>query len=257
MRAGGRLFCAIAATCALAAGGATTAQAGPPPPINLVPPVVTGVAVTGETLGRTTGTWTMGGTPYIFTQEWLRCNNTGGACVSTGETAANYYVTGADVGHTIRVAVTNTADNGNNSPRTATSPPTTPVPPPDLSRRVTLSTGLSGAEQSETHPGDPDGTGFVTFTLYPQRGRICYTLSYANINTTVGYLAHIHKAPRGQTQLVPSFDFSRVQPTSPNSACGNADPLTLGDIVNNPTAFYVQLHNMDYPEGVIRGQLGD
>jgi hypothetical protein len=244
-------------TCALGAGGATAAHAGPPPPINLVPPTVTGKPLTGENLGRTTGVWTMGGTPYIFTQEWKRCDVQGNACVGTGVTTEQYYVTGADIGHTIRVAVTNTADNGNNSPRTATSPPTTPIPPPDMSRRVVLSTPLSGAEQSETHPGDPDGTGFVTFTLYPDKAQICYTVSFANIENTAGWLAHIHKAPRGSTQLVPTYDFSRVRPTSPASGCNPADPFSMAEIINNPIGFYAQLHNQEYPEGVIRGQLGD
>ena len=130
--------------------------------------------------------------------------------------------------------------------------------PPDKTRSVTLSTSMSGAEQSETTPGDPDGTGHATFTLYPDAAEICFTISFANIENTAGWAAHIHKAPRGRTQFVPSFDFSHIPaPRSPVSGCRPADPLSIGDIIARPTDFYAQLHNVEYPEGVIRGQLGD
>jgi hypothetical protein len=120
------LVCAGAIACALGAG-ATTAEAGPPPPLNVVPPAVTGVPVVGQELGHFRGIWTMGGSPWVYTQVWLRCDNVGNNCVSTGVTTPQYVVRSADVGHTIRIAVTNTGDNGNGSSTTATSPPTAPV----------------------------------------------------------------------------------------------------------------------------------
>ena len=47
------------------------------------------------------------GTRSGFTFRWLRCDATGGACVDIpGATAARTSVVGADVGSTIRVAVT-------------------------------------------------------------------------------------------------------------------------------------------------------
>ena len=119
----------LAFACAVACGvgAATTAEAGPPPPRNVVPPAITGVPLTGQTLTATNGVWTMGGTPYVFTYSWLRCDLTGGACASTGVTTQTYTVRAADVNHTIRVAVTNTGDNGNGSSVTSTSAPTAPV----------------------------------------------------------------------------------------------------------------------------------
>jgi hypothetical protein len=127
MRTGARRTAGVIALAgALGAVAATGAQ-GAPPPRNVVPPVIEGVPLTGQTLRYYQGVWTMGGTPYVFTQSWLRCNATGGACTSTGVTTSTYTVTAADVGHTIRVAVTNTGDGGNGWSTTATSPPTAPV----------------------------------------------------------------------------------------------------------------------------------
>ena len=122
-----RLIGGLTLACALGGATATTASAGPPPPVNVVPPVVTGVPLTGQQLRYSPGFWTMGGTPYVFTQVWLRCGLLGGNCASTGVTSATYTVVAADVGHTIRVSVTNTGDGGNGQSTTADSPPTAPV----------------------------------------------------------------------------------------------------------------------------------
>ena len=116
-----------AAVAALAAGGTTGAQAGPPPAVNLVPPTVIGVPLTGQTLSYNQGLWTMGGTPYVFSQVWLRCDLTGANCTSTGVTTPTYTVRAADVNHTIRVRVTNTGDGGNGEPVTVDSAPTAPM----------------------------------------------------------------------------------------------------------------------------------
>jgi hypothetical protein len=125
MRVGGRLAGAVAATCVLGAGVGTAAQAGPPPAINVVPPAVTGAPVQGQTLGHFRGFWTLGG-DNVYSQEWVRCNATGGACVSTGVTTPNYLLKAADAGHAMRVIVTVTTDSGWGVSTSATSPPTTP-----------------------------------------------------------------------------------------------------------------------------------
>jgi hypothetical protein len=128
MRARARRISGVLAIAAvMVAAMATTAQAGPPPAINVVPPTISGVPLTGQTLTANPGTWTRGGTPYVYTYDWLRCDNVGNNCTSTGVTSKTYVVTGADVGHTIRVRVTCRGDNGNGQAVDATSAPTAPV----------------------------------------------------------------------------------------------------------------------------------
>ena len=129
--------------------------------------------------------------------------------------------------------------------------------PPDKSRSVVLTTPLSGAEQSETTPGDPDGTGFAKLTFYPDAEQVCYDVSFANINAAPGMLGHIHKAPRGQTQLAFPMQMEHVGAMSPATGCRPLDPINMADVLANPRGWYVQFHNAEYPEGVIRGQLGD
>jgi CHRD domain-containing protein/PKD domain-containing protein len=129
--------------------------------------------------------------------------------------------------------------------------------PPDKTRSVTLTTPMSGAEQSETFAADPDATGFATMTFYPDAAQVCYNVSFANINTSPALLGHIHKSPRGQSLLAPEMQWDWTSSSSPSSGCERMSPLTIQDIIANPTSYYVQLHNLEYPSGVMRGQLGD
>ncbi|MDQ3933990.1 MAG: CHRD domain-containing protein [Actinomycetota bacterium] len=41
------------------------------------------------------------------------------------------------------------------------------------------------------------------------------------------------------------------------SQCRFVDPVVLRELRTDPLAYYVQVHNPDYPEGAVRGQLGD
>ena len=87
-------------------------------------PATTGTVADGATLTAHDGTWT-GTLPMTFSYVWQRCD--GGSCTDIpGATNTTYTLTGADVGNTIRVAVTATNSAGQ---ATATSVPTAPVQP--------------------------------------------------------------------------------------------------------------------------------
>ena len=94
-----------------------TAAVAARPPTASTPPSVTGTARDGETLTSSTGAWD--GTPTIsYAREWRRCNAEGAACSPiAGAAGATYVLGAADVGHTIRVAVT--ASNAGGSSTTA------------------------------------------------------------------------------------------------------------------------------------------
>ncbi len=69
-------------------------------------PTITGTARVGETLTGGRGTWN--GNP-TFTQQWRRCDASGGSCVDIpGATSLTYTPTAADVGATLRVRVSAT-----------------------------------------------------------------------------------------------------------------------------------------------------
>jgi hypothetical protein len=40
-----------------------------------------------------------------------------------------------------------------------------------------------------------------------------------------------------------------------SSGCTSADPDLVGDIAANPWEYYVNVHNVPYPDGATRGQL--
>lgn len=87
-------------------------------PQNTVPPALSGVAQERRTLGASLGTWTGSGRSS-FTRQWRRCNAAGAACVDiAGANGTSYTLTLADVGSTIRVAVTASSSEGRS---TATS----------------------------------------------------------------------------------------------------------------------------------------
>ena len=93
------------------------------PPANTALPTISGTVAQGQTLTAAPGTWT--GSP-TFTYQWRRCDATGGACVDVaGATGQTYLLGAADLGTTIRVAVTGTNAAGSAS---AVSAQTTAVP---------------------------------------------------------------------------------------------------------------------------------
>jgi len=81
-------------------------------PNNSTHPAITGTPQPGEELTASNGTWTGGVTTFAY--QWQRCDANGTGCVDvSGATGKVYGVRAADVGHTIRVAVT--AKNGHGS----------------------------------------------------------------------------------------------------------------------------------------------
>jgi len=69
------------------------------------PPTIAGLASVGQTLSVEEGVWTGG--PSRFDYVWTRCDASGASCVPIdGATARTYLSTAADVGSTLRAAVT-------------------------------------------------------------------------------------------------------------------------------------------------------
>lgn len=115
---------------------------------------------------------------------------------------------------------------------------------------TTLSTDLVGAEE-RPGPGDPDGHGFITLTMNPGKGEICFELTLTAIDTATA--GHIHKAPAGEAGPVFVTLFGSE---GPGSKCVTATKAQIKEIRRNPEMFYVNVHTATYPAGAVRGQLG-
>ena len=102
-------------------------------------------------------------------------------------------------------------------------------------------------------PGDPDGHGSAMVKVY--KTKVCYTLSAMNIKPATE--AHIHKGAKGQTgPIVVPMDQSSFNPPKPTSSGCEAISNKLSmKLMQNPSNYYVNVHNKPYPEGAIRGQL--
>lgn len=106
-------------------------------------------------------------------------------------------------------------------------------------------------------PGDPDGRG--TAQIKFKKGQICYKLSWRNIQSPTA--AHIHEAPPGAAGPVvvplPLIKVRGGHGAAPSRVhdCVDAEASLIAEIRENPGDYYVNIHNMTFPLGAIRGQL--
>jgi hypothetical protein len=142
------------AVAALVGSSATSSA-----PTNSSPPIVSGIAQSGQTLSVSTGAWT--GSPTAYTFQWLRCSSIG--CLTIlGATSTTYAVGAADVGSTMEASVTATNPAGSAA---ATSAPTAlvttvAVAPTNNSLPIVSGTAQSGQTLSAstgTWSGSPTG----------------------------------------------------------------------------------------------------
>lgn len=76
------------------------------PPVVVSAPVISGTLISGESLTGSNGVFD-GTAPLTYSHQWERCSATGTACLDVaGANAAQYALTAADVGMTLRVRVT-------------------------------------------------------------------------------------------------------------------------------------------------------
>ena len=100
-------------------------------------------------------------------------------------------------------------------------------------------------------PGDPDGGGTAVIQVNAGRGVITYELSVTNIATATA--AHIHRGPAGEAG--PVVVTLRAPSDSTVSDTVNVDKELAQELIRTPSAFYVNVHNADFPAGAVRGQL--
>lgn len=119
-----------------------------------------------------------------------------------------------------------------------------------------LATEMDGTQEAPG-PGDPDATGAASFTLNQGRGRVCFELSWVDVDGTVS-AAHIHLAPAGSPGpvVVPLFTGPLAGTDSASDCVTGVDRAVVKAIRKDPAAYYVNVHSDVFPAGAVRGQLG-
>lgn len=112
-----------------------------------------------------------------------------------------------------------------------------------------LSAELSGANEVPG-PGDPDGSGSAELTLNQGQGEVCFDIVVADVAPILA--GHIHVGTADVSgPVVVNFNVAE----NGLSGCVSADAELIKAIRQDPSGYYVNVHNAEFPPGAIRGQL--
>ena len=121
--------------------------------------------------------------------------------------------------------------------------------------------GLQGAEQLSAKlkgnqevpgPGDRNGRGEAFVSV--KKRKVCFQVSWERIERPSA--GHIHKGKKGAAGPIKVLLFDQTPPTDIVEGCNKEVKRKLRRrIARNPEKFYVNLHNAEFPDGAIRGQL--
>lgn len=100
-------------------------------------------------------------------------------------------------------------------------------------------------------PGDPDGTGAAKITLNPGKNQVCYELTVDKIAPANG--AHIHSAAADKAG--PPVVMLTPPANGSSKECASLEQQQILDMIKNPGGYYLNVHNAEYPNGAVRGQL--
>ncbi|HEV3310685.1 MAG TPA: CARDB domain-containing protein [Chloroflexota bacterium] len=143
---------------------AVTVPSSPVSPSLIVPPALAGIAVVGDDLSTTAGSWN--GTPTITqTYQWQQCDANGANCADISQaTQSTYTVQESDIGLTIRAAVIATNGGGGTTTYSTVSAAVIPAQLP----RNTTAPSISGGDPQPnfrwySSPGSWTGTPTIVF----------------------------------------------------------------------------------------------
>ncbi len=107
--------------------------------------------------------------------------------------------------------------------------------------------------------GDPNGRGEAyVFGVDGDPKTLCYVLTVDKIGTPMA--AHIHEAAAGSNgavvvNLAAPADGNAADCLTEGEAGKFVGDQTVAEILANPSNYYVNVHNAEYPNGAVRGQL--
>jgi len=111
---------------------------------------------------------------------------------------------------------------------------------------------LSGP-QEVPGPGDDDAIGEAWVSVDGETNMVCWSIIVAGMNLPAS-AAHIHTGAEGESGP-PVVPLTEPGIDGASVGCAEADPAVVQAILANPSGYYVNVHNADFPDGATRGQL--
>jgi hypothetical protein len=117
---------------------------------------------------------------------------------------------------------------------------------------------LTGAneltEDGDRGAGDRNGRG--TFSATIDGRQFCYGIQVKNIQDPNA--SHIHRGTARQTgPIIQPLEAPNAGDQGTSGGCTRLSASLARSIRRNPRRFYVNVHNPDYPDGAVRGQVTD
>ncbi|MGH3776021.1 MAG: CHRD domain-containing protein [Pseudonocardiaceae bacterium] len=118
-----------------------------------------------------------------------------------------------------------------------------------------FSVELTGHES--VTPADPDGQGSASLDLDPQQGTACYEITWKNLDGMVTAF-HLHTGQRGSDgpHWIDFFNGKNFAGEQTVRDCVSSTREKIEAVINDPAAYYLQVHSTAFEKGAIRGQLG-
>jgi hypothetical protein len=112
------------------------------------------------------------------------------------------------------------------------------------------------ADEEVPNPGPDGATGSALIVIDDETNEVCFELTIDGLGKGDAVIAaHIHEGETGVAGdvVVPLFT---EPPTGEMTGCvQDVDPATIDAITADPSAFYVNIHTEQFPDGAVRGQL--
>lgn len=118
---------------------------------------------------------------------------------------------------------------------------------------TTLRATMSGSQ--EKPKGDPDGTATAVLTL--KSNKVCYVITPKKAGTSFA-AGHIHAGKKGVAGPVFITLFAKPKTLKGGKLSGCSATVKAADLAKvkaKPANYYVNIHNVKYPAGAVRGQL--
>lgn len=107
--------------------------------------------------------------------------------------------------------------------------------------------------ENEIPAGDPDGRGAANVIIH-QGEQLCFGLSVTGIGDPTA--AHIHRGGKHEVGgVVVTLTPPSTGDPGASAACVPIGADLAAEILDKPHEFYVNVHNVAFPGGALRGQL--